>query len=264
MALVKNPRKTEPGTGGSPVATAQPDTFLARLWSVFFVSPAIILSTLVHGAISNVLSVFDATGRTQFRVARVWSRTLLWAAGVKVETEGMERLRPGLPYVMVANHLSYMDTPVLLPNLPVEFRFLAKKGLFQIPFLGWHLHRAGHIPVPLGDPRASVKTLTRAAEMIRRRRLSLLIFPEGGRSMSGELQEFIDGAAYLAIKAQAPIVPVALVGTRGILAMGSGTFHRGLVRIRVGEPIPTEGLGAHDRGRLTALAREKIVEMLQS
>jgi 1-acyl-sn-glycerol-3-phosphate acyltransferase len=236
---------------------------MALLWSLFFVSPAIILSTLVHGAISNILSLFDSTGRTQFKVARVWAGSLLWAAGVKVETEGMERLKPGVPYVIAGNHLSYMDTPVLLRHLPVEFRFLAKKGLFQIPFLGWHLHRAGHIAVPLGDPRASVKTLTRAAEMIRKRRISLMIFPEGGRSEDGKLQEFIDGAAYLAIKAQVPVVPLALIGTREILAMGSGTFRPGLVRIRVGEPICTEGMVAHDRGKLTEAARERIVEMLQ-
>src|SRR3974390_1190866 len=171
------------------------------LWSWLFVSPAIILSTLIHGAVSHFVSLFDATGRSQLKIAREWSKSLLWFVGVRVETEGLERLQPGTPYVLVANHLSYMDTPVLLSKLPVEFRFLAKKGLFQIPFLGWHLHRAGHIPVPREDPRASVKTLTKSAEMIRQRGISLLIFPEGGRSENGELQAFIDGAAYLAIKA---------------------------------------------------------------
>jgi len=260
MAQLKNSPK-ESGASNSRVGPAPERA--ARLWSLFFVSPGIILSTLLHGAVSNILSVFDGTGRTQLKVARAWSRSLLWIVGVKVEAEGLERLQPGVPYVMVANHLSYMDTPVLLCNLPVEFRFLAKKGLFQIPFLGWHLHRAGHIPVPLGDPRASVKTLAKSAAMIRRRGISLMIFPEGGRSMDGELQPFIDGAAYLAIKAQVPIVPIALIGVREILAMGSGTFHRGLVRIRVGEPISTEGMLSHDRGKLTETARTRIAELLR-
>lgn len=233
------------------------------LWSWIWVSPAVILSTLVHGAVSHIVSLFDATGRTQFKVARAWGRSLLKIAGVKVETEGLERLHPGVPYVLVSNHLSYMDTPVMLSCLPVEFRFLAKKGLFQIPFLGWHLQRAGHIPVPREDPRASVKTLTRSAEMIRERGISLLIFPEGGRSVTGELREFIDGAAYLAIKAQVPVVPIALMGTRQILAMGSSTFRPGLVRVRAAEPIPTEGMHSHDRGKLTETARSTIAEMLR-
>jgi len=235
---------------------------MALFWSLIFVAPAIVVSTLIHGAISHMISLFDATGRSQFKIARDWGRSLLWVVGVKVEAEGLERLKPGVPYVLVSNHLSYMDTPALLANIPVEFRFLAKESLFKIPFMGWHLHRAGHVAVPLADPRASVKTLGKAAEMIRRRGISLLIFPEGGRAADGKLKEFIDGAAYLAIKAQAEVVPIALIGTREILAMHSKTFHRGRVRIRVGEPIPTEGLVAHDRGRVTAAAREKIVEML--
>jgi 1-acyl-sn-glycerol-3-phosphate acyltransferase len=262
MPSLKHSGKTE--CGGSSIGSADPGAAWTRLRSTFFVSPAVILSTLVYGAVSNVVSLFDGTGHTQFRIAQAWGRSLLWWAGVQVETQGFEQLRPGTPYILVANHLSYMDTPVLLSQIPVEFRFLAKEGLFQIPFLGWHLHRAGHIPVPREDPRASVKTLARAADMIRQRGISLLIFPEGGRSEDGELQPFIDGAAYLAIKAQAPVVPIALIGTRRILAMGSGTFRRGAVRVRVGEPISTEGLLSRDRGKVTELARARVEELLRN
>ena len=267
MAPVKNSRKT--GSGSAPsgadssqVGPVEQATRFERFWSSVFVSPGFILSTCVHGAINIVLSLFESSGRIQLRVARVWARSLLWIAGVKVDAEGLEQLQPGTPYIMVANHLSYMDTPVILTHIPIEFRFLAKEELFRWWFLGWHLHRAGHIPVPLEDPRGSVKTLKRAAEMIRRRGVSLMIFPEGGRSMDGQLQEFIDGASYLAIKAQVPVVPVALIGTREILAMGSGIFHRGRVRLRVGEPISTLGMGLHDRRKLTETAREKVAEML--
>jgi 1-acyl-sn-glycerol-3-phosphate acyltransferase len=267
MAPVKNSRKTgggstSSGANSSQVAPAERGERLSWFWSVIFVSPGFILSTCVHGAINLVLSLFESSGRIQLRVARMWARSLLWIAGVKVVVEGLANLKPGLPCIIVANHLSYMDTPVILTSIPIEFRFLAKEELFRWWFLGWHLHRAGHIPVPLENPRAAVKTLTRSAEMIRRRGVSLVIFPEGGRSMDGQLQEFIDGASYLAIKAQVPVVPVALIGTREILAMGSGTFHRGRVRLRVGEPISTVGMGLHDRRRLTEMARERVAEML--
>ena len=142
--------------------------------------------------------------------------------------------------------------------------FLAKEGLFRIPFLGTHLKSAGHIAVPRGDPRAAVRTLARAAEVIRSHGISLLIFAEGGRSHDGALQDFKDGAAYIAIKAQAPLVPIAVIGTREVLPMGSRTFHRGPVTLRVGEPIPTEGLTLRDRGTLTELARQRVVEMLRA
>jgi 1-acyl-sn-glycerol-3-phosphate acyltransferase len=89
-----------------------------------------------------------------------------------------------------------------------------------------------------------------------------LVFPEGGRSHDGALQPLKEGAAYLAIKAQAPLVPVALIGTREILAMGSAVFHAGRVRLRIGHPIPTEGLTLRDRKALTTAAHEQIAAML--
>ena len=121
---------------------------MALLWSLLFIDPLIILSTIFFGSISLVVSLFDTTGRTQIEVARVWSRSLLWFAGVRVTVEGISKINPDASYVFASNHLSYMDTPVVLSHIPVQFRFLAKKGLFQIPFLGTHLARAGHIPVP--------------------------------------------------------------------------------------------------------------------
>jgi 1-acyl-sn-glycerol-3-phosphate acyltransferase len=229
---------------------------------MLFVDPLIILSTLVCGAISFTASFFEKDGATQAAMARLWARSLLKIAGVDVTIEGLGKIKPGKPYVFVANHLSYMDTPVVLGNIPVQFRFMAKSGLFQIPFLGTHLARAGHIPVPLEDPRAAVKSLTAGAEVIRKLGVSVWIFPEGGRSITGILQPFKEGAAYVAIKAGVEIVPLALVGTRRVLAMGSATFHRGSVILRVGDPLPTEGRTLRDRHELTEAARNQIVAML--
>jgi 1-acyl-sn-glycerol-3-phosphate acyltransferase len=195
--------------------------------------------------------------------ARVWARSLLAFARVRVTVEGLDRIDPNAAYVFAANHLSYMDTPAILRSIPVQFRFMAKKGLFQIPFLGTHLIQAGHIPVPLDDPRASVKSLTLAADMIRNRGISILVFPEGGRSLDGILQPFKEGAAYIAIKAGVPIVPVALIGTRDVLAMGSATFHAGPVILRIADPIPTAALALRDRHVLIEQVRTQIVSMLE-
>jgi 1-acyl-sn-glycerol-3-phosphate acyltransferase len=155
-----------------------------------------------------------------------------------------------------------MDTPVVLANIPVQFRFLAKGGLFKIPFLGTHLARAGHIPVPREDPRASVKTMTLAAQIIRERGISMLIFPEGGRSRHGEVRPFKEGAAYIGIKAGVPIVPVALIGTRAVLPFGSGRIRPGEVTLKVGEPIDTTKLTLRDRGKVTEDIRAQIIAML--
>lgn len=231
---------------------------MAFLWSMVFVDPLIIASTIFFGLISLIASPFDRKGDFMIKTARVWGRSLLAIAGVKVTVEGIEKLTPGKPYVFASNHLSYMDTPVILTHIRADFRFMAKRGLFQIPLLGTHLGQAGHIPVPREDPRAAVRTMSLAAETIRSKNISILIFPEGGRSNDGKLHPFKDGAAYIAIKAGVPLVPIAIKGTREVLPMHSSTFHRGKVTIMVGDPICTTGL---DRKTLTEKARQSIVAM---
>jgi len=226
-------------------------------------APAIILATISFGLVSLVTSLFETSGRRQIAVARAWARSLLWVSGVKVTVEGLEKISPDGSYVFVSNHLSYMDTPVVLANIPVQFRFMAKRGLFQIPLLGTHLARAGHVPVPRDDPRAAVKAMTAAAQIIRDRGISLLIFPEGGRSHDGGLQPFKEGGAHIAIRAGVSLVPVALNGTREILPYGSGCVRSGAVTMRIGDPIATTGAQARDREPLTAELRSRIVAMLE-
>jgi len=237
---------------------------MALFWSLVFVDPLIILSTFICGVISLIASPFDPTGEFMMKIARVWARSLLLIVGVKVKVEGLEKLAPGASYVFASNHLSYMDTPVILTHIPADFRFMAKSGLFKIPLLGTHLGQAGHIPVPREDPRAAVKTMTLAADIIRSRNISILIFPEGGRAHDGILQPFKDGASFIAIKAGVPVVPLAISGTREILAMHSATFHRGQVTLRIGDPICTTGLTLHDRKSVTEIVRTSVSALLQS
>ena len=234
---------------------------MAKLWSWIYVIPLIILSTASFGVVSFVISLFDRTPPRQLRVARAWARSLLWIVGVKVTIEGLDRIQPGGNYVFVSNHVSYMDIPVVLGNIPEQFLFLAKAGLFKIPFLGTHLKTAGHVLVPREDPRSAIRTLNHTAALLHEGR-STLVFPEGGRTETGELQDFKDGAAFLAIRAQIPVVPMAMIGMRGILRMHTLEFHRGPVTLRIGEPISTAGMTTHQRGALTAALRQRIVEML--
>lgn len=234
-----------------------------RLRGVLFAGPAIVLATIFFGTISFIVSFFDDTGRTQIRVARVWARTLLAVSGVNVRVEGLEQIDPEGSYVFLSNHLSYMDTPVALANIPVQFRFLAKRGLFQVPFLGQHLSRAGHIPVPREDPRAAVKVMQTAAETIQWKKISLLIFPEGGRSQDGHLQDFKEGGAYIAIRAGAPVVPLAIIGTREVLPYGAGIIRSGAVTLRILKPIQTRDLNLKDRGALSHQLRTLILNELE-
>jgi 1-acyl-sn-glycerol-3-phosphate acyltransferase len=231
------------------------------LRALFITDPLIIVATVILGSINLFVSLFDAGGYKQVAIAQYWSRVLLFIAGVKLRIDGLEKIDPAGSYVFVSNHVSYMDTPVVLGHIPLQFRFLAKKGLFSIPFLGYHLKRAGHIPVPRENPRAALKAMSDAAKIIRERGVSILIFPEGGRSLTG-LKPFKEGAAYIAIKAGVPVVPLSLTGTLEVLPMGSLNVRPGRVVLRVGDPIPTAHLTLHDRVKLNEEMQQRVSELL--
>lgn len=230
--------------------------------ALLITDPLIIIATIILGSVNLAASFFEHDGRMQVAIARFWSNVLLTIAGVKMTIEGLEKIDPKGSYIFVSNHVSYMDTPVVLAHIPVQFRFLAKKGLFSVPFLGYHLKRAGHLPVPKENPREAVRTMTEAGRIIRERGISVLVFPEGGRSLEG-LKPFKEGAAFMAIKAGVPVVPIALLGTLEVLPMHSLNVRPGHVTLRVGDPIPTANMGPHDRGKLTEMAREQVREMLE-
>lgn len=176
--------------------------------------------------------------------------------------EGLDRLPPDGAFVYVSNHLSLADTPLMAGWLPTSFRFLAKDSLMRVPIIGGHLRRGGHIAVEREDARAAVRSLARAEKLLRDARVSVLIFAEGTRSQDGFLQAFKAGAAHLAIKAGAPVVPLAVHGTADIMPKGRKLLRPGVVRILAGEPIPTEGLKAQDRDGFTERLQKRVAELL--
>jgi len=234
---------------------------LSYVRSLLITDPIIIVATIIMGSISMLTSLFDSKGVAQHKIARVWSRMLLAVSGVKMRIEGLEKLEPNGCYVFVGNHRSLMDIPVVMAHIPLQVRFFAKKGLFLIPIMGTHLRRAGHLPVVKDDPRASLKSMSDAARIIRQSGISVLLFQEGGRSTDG-LKDFKEGAAYVAIKAGVPVVPIAMLGTREVLPMGSMQIMSGVVELRIGDPIPTANFTLKDRALLTQMMRDKVAELI--
>ena len=234
---------------------------MSFLRSLLISTPFIVLATVVMGTLSLLASLIDGTGRTQHHLARIWGKMLLAASFIRVRVEGLEKLDPKGSYVFVSNHASYMDIPAILSRLPQQFFFFAKKGLFSIPFMGTHLKRAGHLPVDRTNARNSLRSMSEGAHIITSRGISVLLFPEGGRSPHG-LREFKEGAAYIAIKAGVPVVPMALVGLRELLPMNSIHIRTGKVMLKIGAPIPTAGLKLHDRAALTQRLYDEIADLL--
>ncbi len=234
---------------------ATKDGILSRLRSYFIFVPLIYLYTFIMGSLSLLSSFFDRDGRVQHWFAVHWARMILATCGVRVHVEGTEHIDPSQAAVYASNHLSALDVPVLYSCIPGQFRIMAKRELFSYPFMGWHLKRSGQIPIEQGDARASLRSLNRASDSLREG-MPLAIFPEGGRSPDGHLREFMGGAFYMAIKAQAPVVPIVLVGAYELLPMNSFHLRPGQVEMIVCESISTQGMVPRQMNELATRVRE--------
>jgi len=163
---------------------------------------------------------------------------------------------PRRPYVVVANHESYADI-FLLSHLPWEMKWLSKDAIFRVPVMGWMMRMAGDIPVRRGSAASRAQSLAGIRDRLEKK-VSVMIMPEGTRSRSTDLLPFHDGAFRVAIEKQLPVLPVAVVGTRGCMAPGSLRFGSATAEARVLPPVETAGLGLDDTGRLKEQVRELI------
>lgn len=188
--------------------------------------------------ISLLLWPFDSTGNLQHWCARWWCRLIAFSIFARINVYGTENVRADENYVYMANHSSLIDIPALFAYLPYQFRIMAKKELFYVPFMGWHLWTAGNFPIDRSDPRKTAKSLRGVIDGIRGGK-SLAVFPEGTRTPDGQLQEFKQGAFKIAVRAGVPIVPVSIRGTFKLLPKTTLAPRPGRVDVIIGKPIDT-------------------------
>jgi 1-acyl-sn-glycerol-3-phosphate acyltransferase len=232
-----------------PTADAAPKPAI-RWLTYFLLLPLVALATAGFGCVSLICGLWDKSGRQQHAIARMWARVLLLISLSPVELVGAEKLRLHEVAVYASNHLSYYDTPVLFAKLPFQFRILAKKALWNIPFIGWYLNRSGQVPVDQSGARAAIASLNRGVTALKSG-MPLVIFPEGGRAANGRTHAFLSGCAFMAIKAQVPLVPLTLVGTYELLPIHTYHLMPRPLKVVVSDPIPTAGLTTRDADTLT-------------
>jgi len=231
------------------------------LRSYFIFDPLIWAYTLVLGSTSLVSSLFDRNGRVQHDLARAWSwlimKTILSPVTVTGNAVALVSSTGSKPRVFAVTHASALDIPILYVNLPFQFRIVFKSELLSYPFIGWHLKRSGQVCINQQNPSASIGAIKSALKSLRKG-TPLVIFPEGGRTRDGNVQPFLPGAFFLAIKAQADIVPIALVGTFDLLPMNTYHIKSQPLEMRVGEVIPTAGLTLSDTDAVSARVKAAI------
>jgi 1-acyl-sn-glycerol-3-phosphate acyltransferase len=238
---------------------------LRKLRIVLITNPLAAFAVFMMGVSTATCHFLDRSGRAGHWAAWFWSRFLILVSGVKLDAKGQENVPRENGLVLVSNHLSMMDIPILMLSLPVVFLFMAKESLFNFPFIGWNLKGGGHIPVNREDKRSAVKALAEARRKVQAGK-SVLIFAEGSRSHGGEMRKFKSGAAHLAIKTGATVVPIGIRGSAEALPRGTIQVRPARIRVRIGEPLrATDFDGAEDltavlQGRIRKLTGEDVME----
>jgi 1-acyl-sn-glycerol-3-phosphate acyltransferase len=175
-------------------------------------------------------------------VLRAVSSVLLKAAGVRVQVQGLENIIRDGSQILVANHESWFDSFILVAVLPIPVTFVSKKEMFRVPIYSYIMRRLRFVSVDRVNPHSDLKGIDTIAALLQSH-LSLVVFPEGTMSRTGKLGSFKRGAVLLATKADVPVIPIAVTGTRKIKSRGSPWIHFGIqTKVIISEPVEVSGL----------------------
>jgi 1-acyl-sn-glycerol-3-phosphate acyltransferase len=220
-------------------------------WTALVLVPTISIYTIVLGTLSLVGGLLDGSGVWAHKCAQWWGRLIVLTSGVRIDRRG-ELPVLGTSCVFVANHSSFYDVPIVFTGLPRQLRVMAKAALKYVPFIGWHLMRSGHVLVNRRNPGAGIfKRMTKMAKS----GASLIVFPEGSRTVDGRVQRFKPGIFLLAIENNLPIVPVSVAGSRIVMPKGRFMVAPATVTLTVHAPIPTTDLERKDARALADRVR---------
>jgi 1-acyl-sn-glycerol-3-phosphate acyltransferase len=223
-----------------------------------------VFATFTLSSLLVVCSLLGVRGGIYDWAARLWSRWMLAVAGARVTVEGIENANVDRPHIFISNHQSWYDVFTLAATIPGLYRFVAKKELAKIPLFGRAWLAAGHISIDRSDSQSAIRSLEAAKESMERENASVVIFPEGTRSPTGELLPFKKGAFMLALHTGVEIVPVAISGSREILGKVGWQVRSGEIILRFGEPIPTADYTESQRDELIRRVRAAIQDLLRT
>jgi 1-acyl-sn-glycerol-3-phosphate acyltransferase len=227
-------------------------------------SSLVILYTMIMALFAMPSVLIDPSGRLYTAIARyLWGKVLVKIAGIRLKVITASDIDWNRIYVVTANHASQMDIPSLFSGLEMPIRFMAKKSLFYIPVFGWSMWAANFIPVSRSSGKKARRSVDAAAGKIKKGP-SLMVFPEGTRTPDGEIQKFKSGAFILAIKAQTPILPVAIRGSYKILPKDTMKMTPGPIELIIGKPIFTDNMTIADKEALKSTVQSRIIQMVKT
>lgn len=221
-----------------------------------------ILWTILCISVSLIVLLVTFNNKLMLAMARtIWAPGILFLLSSKVVVSGVENIVKGKPYVLMSNHLSYLDIPSLFKVLPNNLHFVAKKSLKKIPFLGWYMRATGMIFIDRGNHSEAQKSLTEAADLINKGK-TVLIFPEGTVSPDGEVKRFKKGGFNLALQSGVEILPISIKGTNTIWPIDSNTkFKKGIITVNIGVPLSLEGSDYNQLNDIMVKVKNKVSEL---
>ncbi|MCK7522201.1 MAG: 1-acyl-sn-glycerol-3-phosphate acyltransferase [Ignavibacteriales bacterium] len=222
------------------------------------------LWTFVCSIIAILFIVFDRSFNLYFKISPVFSGGILKISQVKIEKSGLDNFDHSKPYIFVSNHSSQYDIPVLQNTIPGRMGMIFKKELAKIPFFGWQLKWGPYVMIDRKDFESALKSIEKAKERISRFGMSVIVFAEGTRSKTGEVQPFKRGAFYLASRSGYPIIPVSISHSNKIMPKGKFRIQGGKVKVYFDKPIPTNQLiNKKDELELMEKVRSIIIQNIE-
>ena len=215
---------------------------LAAAFRTVILAPLFFLMTLVLAAYITIVGLIRKDSPRIEGTIQWWSKRFLRIPPITYEVEGAEKVEPGHQYVFVSNHLSNFDIPLLFRGIRVPIRFLAKKELFKIPFVGTAMRVVGIVKIDRKAGMSAHEAINAGVADARERGFSLIVFAEGTRSRDGEMAPFKKGAFRIAIDNQLMLVPVVVAGTYEISPSGQWLIRPGRARLVVLDPVDTTGM----------------------
>jgi 1-acyl-sn-glycerol-3-phosphate acyltransferase len=215
--------------------------------------------TFLISSLTIIFGIFGPYSRIIYYLAKTWTNSILFSAGVRLKIEGLEKIDRSKSYIFIGNHQSHFDVLSVFSALPLTVRFMAKKELYNIPLFGWALYASGTIRIDRTNRSRAISSMNSALDKIKKG-VSVVVFPEGTRSEDGKIRDFKKGGFVLAIKGEIPIIPISISGSRFILRKHSNRIHPGNIKIVINDPVYTNDYSYRERETLNEYVRNIIIQ----
>ena len=202
----------------------------------------IALHTFICSILAMIFSIIDRSHTLYFKLSKYFSWGVLWLSGIKLDVKGIENFDKNKTYVFVSNHSSQYDIVTLQKVIPNRMAMIFKKELGKIPFFGWQLKMGPYIMIDRENFEKAMKSIEEAKEKMQKQNISIVVFAEGTRSKTGEIQPFKRGAFRLATKVGYPIIPTTIIGSNKIMPKGTYKLKKGIIKVFFDKPITSEGI----------------------